>query len=129
MSSISEILVLVAGDKKAALYASNDGVSRLLRQIDRASPMTAAGDELDADSGDIFACALTMALGLRVREQDCDGVIIFADAPMMGALHRARTRAVERLILAEIVGEIAETCCLPGFAAAHAPLACHGGLQ
>ena len=129
MSNCSEILVLVADENHATLYANNDGVTRRLRQIERVSPMAVNADEFDGASSHVFACELMMALGRCVREQLYESVIIFAEAPMMEALREVQTGTVAKVLLAQIVGKITETCRFPGIVAANAPLAYQGGLQ
>jgi hypothetical protein len=131
MASSSQVLVLVADEKSAKLYANKDGVTRLLRLMDRVSPVNDAGDEdhKSASALHVFACELMMALGRCLREQDCDGVVIFAEAPMMEELRLVQTGTVARRLLAQIVGKPTESSRFPGLSAANAQLAYCGGLQ
>jgi hypothetical protein len=128
MTSSSEILVLIANEKNATLCANTDGVTRLLRSIDRVLPANdARGDGENARSTQhMFACELMMALCRGMREHTYEGVVIFAEAPMMGELRRVQTSAVSRALIAEVVGKPSEISHFPGRSSANAQQAYRG---
>jgi hypothetical protein len=90
---------LVADEKNATLSASTDGVTQVLRTINQVVPVK------DGDLGarHNFACQLMMALSRGIGEHTYDGVIIFAEAQMMGELRKVKTGLVSRAIIAEVV--------------------------
>ncbi len=109
-------LILVANEQSATLCANNDGVTRLLRSIDRVLPINDTQKNANhanySPSGrHIYACELMMALGRGATEHDYDGVVIFAEAPMMEELRSVQTRKISRLLIAEIVGVPSEEQC------------------
>jgi hypothetical protein len=131
MISSCEILVLIVDDQKATLCANSDGVTRLLRTIDRFLPANDAhrdaGNAFDA--GTFFACRLTMALCRYMSERTYDGVVIFAQAPMMEELRKVQTSAISRVLIAEIIGMPSEFGHFPGCSATNAELIYRGALR
>lgn len=112
MQNSSKVLVLVANEKCGTLCANNEGVTRHLRSIDRIVPVNDADPSPHARH--IFACELMMALGRDASLQDYDGVIIYAEEPMMEELRRVRTSLISRLLIAQIVGRPTPTSHFPG---------------
>jgi hypothetical protein len=119
MAGYSNVLVLVADEASAVLSANTDGFTRNLRTIDRTIPM-AKGDLYTRYD---FACQLMMVLHRIIGENDYDGVLIFADAPMMEELRRVKTERVSRALIAEIVGKPGKANAFPALSAATAQLA------
>jgi hypothetical protein len=116
MISSSEILVLIVNDRNARLCANSNGVTRLLRTIDRFLPANDVchdiGNAFDTET--FFACELTMALCRCMSEQTYEGVVIFAHGPMMEQLRQVQTSTISRVLLAEIVGTPCEAGYFPG---------------
>lgn len=131
MANSSQVIVLVADEKDATLSANNDGVTRVLRHMERVSPVNDTEEDCRAGAiaRHIFACQIMMALSRCAHEHDCEGVIIFAAAAMMEELRRVQTGTVTRLLLAQIVGKPTDACRFPGYSAANAQMAYCGGLQ
>ncbi len=129
MANSSQLLVLVADENSATLYANNNGVTRQLRQIERISPMDISQQELDATPRHLFACELMMALGRCVRELDCNGVVIFSAPSMTEELRQVQTGTVTRMLLAHIVGKPTPASRFPGVSAANARLAYCGAVK
>jgi hypothetical protein len=131
MTGYSEILVLIANEKNATICANLDGVTRQLRTIEYFSPVIDDHNDSKAALSNryVFACELMMALGRSVRENVCEGVVIFAEAKMMEELRRVQTGTVTRLLLAQIVGLPSEYCGFADFSAANTELAYCEALQ
>ncbi len=119
MTGSCEVLVLVAGEKSATLCANSDGHTRLLRPMNRALPGNGSDEQLAGDARQAFACELMMALCRDTGAHAYDGVIIFAEAPMMEELRRIQTRAISRLMLAQIVGKPAQDSRFAGLGTVH----------
>lgn len=134
MNTASEVLVLVANERNATLCVNSGGVSHLLRSVDRAAPTKniredATPEHASSSARHTYACELMMALGRSAKERDYDGVIIFAEAPMMEELRQVQTSAISRLLIAQIVGVPTGPCRFPGRSAANAELAYRGALN
>lgn len=128
MKSANEILVLVADDRNATLCANTDGATRLLRSIECVLP---AGGTAQDDEGGLrvrhnFACELMMALCRSTSEHVYDGVVIFAEAPMMDELRRVQTKAIAQLVIAQVVGKPSEASRFHGGSAANAQMGYRG---
>ena len=112
MSDTSNILVLIADEKCGTLCTNSDGITRLLRCVDRVTPSN--DGQTSREARHIFACELMMALGRDASLQDYDGVIIFAEETMMEALRCVRTSQISRLLIAQLVGHPTPMSHLPG---------------
>lgn len=123
MKNSSEVLVLVADEKSATFCANSNGVTRKLRTIDRVAPNNDAPDQdlkAAAAARNRFACQLMMALGRDAGQHPYEGIIIFAEGPMMEELRRVQTSVVSRMLLAQIVGKPFQASDFPGRSAANA---------
>lgn len=133
MTDQGEILVLIADENKATLSASTGGVTQLLRSIERVLKDTSHIGEEAIDSRRRFACELMMALCRSVGERICDGVVIFAEAPMMDELREVQTSSISRLMVAHIVGKPSQASQFPsrfpGVSAANAELDYRGAVS
>lgn len=131
MTSSTEILVLIANDRHATLCANTDGATRLLRSIECVLPV---GSLCQDGEGMLrvrhnFACELMMALCRSTGDHMYDGVVIFAEGPMMDELRRVQTKAISQLMLAEVVGIPSGAGPFPGCNAANAQLAYLGAVH
>jgi hypothetical protein len=129
MPNCSEVLVLVANEKTATLCANSEGETRLLRAIDRTPARDADPRTVSTADRHAFACELMLAMGRDLRDHPYDGVIIFADTPMMAELRTVQTSQISRLLIAQIVGTPSAHCQFPGRGAASANMANEGVLQ
>lgn len=132
MTNSSEVLVLVADEKRATFCANSHGVARKLRTIDRLTPQNDAADhdpQAAAAARNRFACQLMMALGLDAGQHPYEGIIIFAEGPMMEELRRVQTSVVSRMLLAQIVGKPFQASGFPGRSTANAQQAYCGAVH
>jgi hypothetical protein len=128
MTRSSEILVLIANDRNATLCANADGVTRFLRAIDCILPMGSLfqhGEDMLRVRHN-FACTLMMALCRSTVEHVYDGVVIFAEAPMMEELRRVQTKTISQLMIAQVVGKPSEAGSFPGRSAANEQMVYRG---
>jgi len=101
---MSNIWVLIANERNAAICTSRNGTSQLLQSLH--NDMADRGNVADRSSC-LFACELVSVLSRGARLGDCDGVIILANAEMRDQLRQVMPLSVSRLLIAEIV----ETVC------------------
>jgi hypothetical protein len=128
MSSDSKVLVLVANEKSATLCSNSNGVTRQLRAINRIAHTDGSFDA-SASARHVYACELMMALSRNAREQDYDGVVIFADAAMMEELRGVQTNFISKMLIAEVVGAPSDPCVFPGASAGRAQMAYRAGAR
>jgi hypothetical protein len=131
MADGSKILILIANKTNATLCSNVDGVTRYIRTIECVAPPDdmRRPDEEAFDHQNVFVCELMMALRRTTDEHAYEGVVIFAEAPMMEDLRRVQTSDVARLIIARIVGVPSEWPQFSSTGAANLSLAHVGGLQ
>jgi hypothetical protein len=116
----SSIWVLVANEHEAAICASRNGTSELLRSMKGETvPSRSDCGGLDKmhDSSFFkraFAGDLMQALCRGAVERAYDGVIIVANASMLEQLRCIRPNLVATLLIAEIVGGPSENFGLTG---------------
>ena len=131
MTNCSEILVLIANEKSATLCANADGVTRFLRSIDCVLPV----GSLSQDGVDLlrvrhnFACTLMMALCRSIGDHAYDGVVIFAEAPMMEELHRVQTKTIAMLVIAQVVGKQSDASTVSDWETANTQVAVRGAVH
>lgn len=132
MTSFSEILVLIANDSNATLCANADGVTRFLRAIDCVLPVGSLrpenGEDLDRVRHN-FACTLMMALCRSAGERAYDGVVIFAEGPMMEELRRVQTKTIAKLMIAQVVGKQPDASTFSDWKAANTQTAVRGAVH
>jgi hypothetical protein len=106
----SSIWVLVANEHEAAICASINGASELLRSM-KGEAVPSQSDCVDPGkmhdssfSKRAFAGDLMQALCRGAVERAYDGVIIVANASMLEQLRCIRPNLVAKLLIAEIIG-------------------------
>jgi protein required for attachment to host cells len=104
--SHSSIWVLIAGDNEAAVWTSQAGTSKLLQLI-RRKP------DPDPDRCGAFASQLMSELSAAATSKACDGIIMMAEEGMLGALRRATSAEVKRLLVGEIFATPATIAAIP----------------
>lgn len=112
--SNSSIWVLIAGDNDAAIWASENGASHLLRVIRQDDIAEIAEDEEhEFELRRDFAWQLMAELSRGAEGGACDGIIFIAAKEMLHTLYGVMVPEVERLLVAEIPGAPATIAAIP----------------
>jgi hypothetical protein len=102
------IWVLIADEDKAAIWASEGGISHLLHIMGPdEKPLNG-----HAKCG-TFARTLVHRLSQKTRDGRCRGLIVIAGSEMLKGLREAMVSAVSRLLIAEIQGSPETLAAIP----------------
>lgn len=91
----SAIWVIVANDNDAAICASSNGTSRLLRTVSRAPGESVAHG---------LALRVVAEMLHGARHEHCDGVILIAKPSFLEEMEQVAIPQVRNLVIANIVG-------------------------
>jgi hypothetical protein len=94
----SAIWVVVANDNNAAICSSSEGISRLLRVVERKNTHGGA-----AEGKKEFAIRIMSELFYGAETGSYDGVVLMADQGLMNVLQVVTTPHIRKLIIAQIV--------------------------